>query len=129
MRIHTDVLTSRDLGDAARVASTPHDGFVYLEASEHGSRKRRRAFEVGLEGDGTRNRRRRNPGTSWERREEKGYAATWEAWGRFLAHLFEIDPDMDATYYTSAEDFHRQTQGQFLPGVNTVIADRSRVTA
>src|SRR5690606_24885698 len=96
MRIHSDVLTARDLYEAANAAESAEDGEVYLELSPHGSRKRRRAFEVGLEGDGTFNRRRRNPGAGERHGEDKGYAATWDAWGRFLAHVVESDPDTHA---------------------------------
>ena len=111
MHIHTDKVELTHLWDARKAASTPEDGYVYLHVTEHGSRSRARAFEVGLEGDGTKNRRRRNPGAGPNR--DKGYAATWEAWGRFLAHLYTVDPDMTTTYYKSAEDFHTKTHGQF----------------
>lgn len=112
MRIHTDVITREDLLRAQAAAITAEDGYVFLHAMEHGSRSRSHAFAVGLEGDGTRNRRRRNPGTGANR--NKGYAATWEAWGRFLAYLYRLDPDMTSTYYKSAEDFHTKTHGQFV---------------
>lgn len=112
MRIHTDKIERAHLWDAREAASTPEDGYVYLHTTEHGSRSRARAFEVSLEGDGTKNRRRRNPGSSTANR-HKGYAATWDAWGRFLAHLYTVDPSMVAGPYKSADDFHDQTHGHF----------------
>lgn len=112
MRIHTDKIERAHLWAAGTAASTPEDGRVYLHMTEHGSRSRARAFEVSLEGDGTKNRRRRNPGTGDNR--DKGYAATWDAWGRFLAHLYTVDPSMVAGPYKSENDFHAQTHGQFV---------------
>lgn len=112
MRIHTDVITRADLLNAEKAARSPEDGHVFLSVMEHGSRSRARAFEVALEGDGTKNRRRRNPGTGPNR--DKGYAATWDAWGRFLAHLYTVDPNMIAGPYKSENDFHAQTHGQFI---------------
>lgn len=112
MRIHTDVITRADLLNAQAAAITPEDGYVFLHAKEHGSRSRSHAFEIALEGDGTKNRRRRNPGT-WGGNRDKGYAATWEAWGRFLAYLYRVDPDMVAGPYKSENDFHTKTHGQF----------------
>lgn len=114
MRLHTDKITVDDLYRAVNAAITPEDGVVWLEYYEHGSRSRARAFEVGLEGDGTVNRRRRNPGKSVPYGTNKGYAATWDAWGRFFAYLFDIDPGMTCYAYNGREDFHNKTEGRFL---------------
>ena len=117
MRIHTDKIEHAHLRTARKAANTPEDGYVRLHAMEHGSRSRARAFEVGLEGDGTRNKRRRNPGTRRDSDraydKERQYAATWDAWGRFLAHLYTVDPSMVAGPYKNADDFHDQTHGHF----------------
>lgn len=113
MRIHSDTLTYYHLTDAAKAAATPEDGSVYVDMMMHGSRSRARAFEVGLSGDGTRNKRRRNPGAGNRDRSDLDYAATWEAWGRFLAYLFRVDPNMTSTYYSDENDFHTKTNGQF----------------
>lgn len=113
MRLHTDKIDAIDLWDARKAASTPDDGVVWLHFTEHGSRKRARAFEVGLEGDGTKNKRRRNPGTSRDRDRQQEYAATWDAWGRFFAYLFDIDPDMTCYAYDGRDDFHAKTEGKF----------------
>lgn len=112
MRLHTDKIDVIDLWDAGRAASTPEDGVVYLRWTEHGSRKRTRAFEVGLEGDGTKNKRRRNSGRYGA--DKSGYAATWDAWGRFFAYLFDIDPDMTCYAYDGRDDFHAKTKGRFI---------------
>ena len=113
MRIHSDTIQPIDFVHAAEAASNDEDGAVFLHLSEHGSRKRARAFEVGLEGDGTKNRRRRNPG-SGDNDNRNQYAATWDAWGRFFAYLYAIDPNMIAGWaYKNATDFHDKTHGQF----------------
>jgi hypothetical protein len=117
MRIHSDTLNVLNLLHAAQRTNerfTEHGTFNLIWPTEHGSRKRDHAFEIALEGDGTKSRRRRNPGTSWQNRtEEPGYAATWDQWGWFLAELFRLDPNMTSTYYDSAEDFHNKTHGAF----------------
>ena len=115
MRLHTDKITRADLIKATNAAfDKGQDGYVWLEVTEHGSRKRARAFEVGLEGDGTVNRRRRNPGPNGDDTRRDQYAATWDAWGRFFAYLFDIDPDMTCYAYNGREDFHNKTEGRFL---------------
>lgn len=116
MRLHTDKITRADLIEATNAAyDEGQDGHVWLEMTEHGSRSRARAFEVGLEGDGTVNRRRRNPGKSVPYGTNKGYAATWDAWGRFFAYLFDIDPDMTCYAYDGRRDFHAKTDYRFVP--------------
>lgn len=110
MRIHSDVLTPADFYAAARHATNVDgSGTVWVEdLSTHGSRKRKRAFEVRLTGDGSVSRRRPNSGVSGA--DTYDYAATWSAWGHFLAWLFEVDPNANATYYESRADFTRQTE-------------------
>jgi len=112
MRIHSDIITWDDLHDARLAAISHGEGHVWLDGSKHGSRKRDHAFEVGLEGDGTTNKRRRNPGTSTSNR-DLGYAATHDQWGWFLAYLFALDPNMTSVYYDGAEDFHAKTKEAF----------------
>ena len=113
MRIHSDIITWDDL-HVARAAAIQHgEGFVYLHTKTHGSRKRDHAFEVGLEGDGTTNKRRRNPGTSQDRSRQDEYAATHDQWGWFLASLFRVDPNMTSVYYDGATEFHTKTKEAF----------------
>lgn len=114
MRLHSDTITYRDIANAADAASTVEDGSVYVEMTMHGSRSRARAFEVGLSGDGTRNKRRRNPGAGDKDRSDLDYAATWDAWGRFFAYLYSVDSEMTCYAYADENDFHHKTQGQFL---------------
>ena len=101
MRMHTDTLTLDDLRDAARLAR------VEMEFTTHGSRKRKRAFDVKLTGE---SRRRPNGGNIGA---GTGYAATWDQWGVFLGHLFECDPSMVTPYYENAGDFHYRTAYRF----------------
>jgi hypothetical protein len=99
MRLHSDILTAADLH-----AATPDE--VIASVSNHGSRKRARAFEVSLEGLGDRHTRKKNSGQYGAGYE---FAASWDDWGIWLAALYEIDPNLNATYYTSREDFYAQT--------------------
>lgn len=106
MRIHSDTLTQKDLRDA--LGSVPGRQ-VYFEDSptEHGSRSHDRAFEVRLRGLGDRHTRR--PMYAW-RTGTDGMAATYDDWGYFLAHLFEVDPDAKAGPYDGRGDFNSQTR-------------------
>lgn len=102
MRIHTDTLTHDDLTDAARAA-----GVSLNKSTQHGSRRRARAFEVLLEGSGTRGN------SGWYGAADR-QAATWDEWGVFLAVLF--DRDTLATIpgvYENAEHFHWVTGNRF----------------
>lgn len=102
MRIHSDILTRRDLLNAATEAR------VYMETfTEHGSRSRERAFNVLLRGESN---RRPNCGTTGA---ADDYAATWDQWGVFLAFLFYIDPNMKTPYYDDRDDFNFRTNVRF----------------
>ena len=112
MRIHTDTLSASDFYSAAIIAR------VSMDLTEHGSRSRNRAFNVLLTGE---SRRRTNPGHAWG--EERGFAATWDQWGVFLAVLFAADDErafeasrteqgarrMVTPYYATAEAFAAAT--------------------
>lgn len=107
MRIHTDTLTSTDIYAATRAAGMTG---VSTEFTSHGSRKRDHAFNVTLTGNSPRTA---NSGR-WGASDSLDKAATWDEWGMFLAALYAIDPNMDATYYADAADFHRKTGDRFL---------------
>lgn len=111
MRIHSDTLTTDDIRTAATYAAAAGHGRVYVDSlTEHGSRSRRRAFEVKLIGDGSHSKRRTNPGAgNWDRSELE-YAATHDSWGHLFAMLYSIDPNAIAGWaYSGAEDFHAKT--------------------
>jgi hypothetical protein len=117
MRLHSSKITYFDVSEAVRRASTIGDGTVFIEVfSEHGSRKRAKSFEVRLSGDGSFSKRRTNPGKTSPVWGMNPYAATWCAWGVFLAHLFEVDPEMLAGEYQGVEDFNLKTKGMFAEG-------------
>ena len=101
MRIHTDTLTISDIYAAASKAG------VGLERdTEHGSRKRKRAFDVILTGD--------SPYRINQRGWDNPHAATWDQWGIFLAELFRRDKDMIGGWaYADARDFHQKTYQRF----------------
>ena len=93
-------VTRTDIHEAARIAR------VSFDVTTHGSRKRDHAFEVHLTGES-----RRRPGHSSA--ESGEYAATWDQWGVFLAHLFAIDPQMTCYAYKDAEDYATKTADRF----------------
>jgi hypothetical protein len=103
MRLHTN-LTHRDLYGITHGI----DG-VWPEFTEHGSRKRERAFEFHLVADQRKGRRRGNSG----RYGAGDYAATWDEWGMVFARLFALDPEMDCYAYHGIEDFHWKTGQRF----------------
>jgi hypothetical protein len=107
MRIHSDTLTAEHFEAARQFASAQTDlGTVYLgECQLRASRTRRYAFEVKLEGDGSKRRRNNHSNT--------GFAASYDQWGWFLAYLFSIDADAKAGPYDGVTDFDEQTGSQF----------------
>jgi hypothetical protein len=114
MKIHTDVLTERDLHAARRVIPG-----TWLNSMRAGSRKRDHAFVVALRSDGTPDRngtkrnRRPNTGTSTMSADE--FAASYDDWGYWLAELFVLDPRMIAGPYKGRADFDFQTNDKYLP--------------
>lgn len=106
MRIHTDTLTSADVYNACDAATRSVSGTKTVRPTRlelHGSRKRARAFDVILTGS---NSRRQNGG--------QDYAATYDEWGYFLAHLFARDPQMTCDYYDDAADFQTKTDRRYV---------------
>lgn len=101
MRIHSDILTRQNFINAAYAA-----GVSVIDLSEHGSHSRLRAFTWTLSGSG------RNGG-QWGTQDHK--AATWDEWGIFFSHLFEVDPlaHNGKWPYLSGEHFHWSTGGRF----------------
>jgi len=99
MRLHTNTIELHQVHQAAHVARAD------ITVSVHGSRKRDHAFEVHLTGE---SRRRPQGGSS-----NGEYAATWDQWGVFLAHLFAIDPTMTCYAYRDAHDYAGKTADRF----------------
>lgn len=106
MRTHTDTISSTDIYAATRAAGMTG---VSVTFTSHGSRKRDHAFNVNLTGTSSRPLNTGKYGAD----QSGDTAATWDEWGMFLAHLYSVDPNMDATYYADAADFHRQTGDRF----------------
>lgn len=101
MRIHTSA-TFLDVCKAAQTARVD-----LINSDEHDSRSAEHAFEIKLEGE---SRRRPNGGSSGA---GSGYAATWDQWGVFLAHLFAIDPSTHCWAYKNQADFNFKTNFRF----------------
>lgn len=100
MRIHTDSIKYSDLLDAAKVAR------VEVEITSHGSRKRDHAYNVNLTGESKRRPNRRH--------ESDEFAATWDQWGVFIAHLFSVDSDaVFGSMYDGEDEFHYRTAYRF----------------
>lgn len=97
MRIHSDILTPANIHMAELKSGT-----MSYVLTKHGSRKRKGAFEVKLSGRSNR-----------KTQDNLEQAATWDQWGIFINHLFEIDPNATMTYYADAETFHAITRYRF----------------
>lgn len=113
MRIHTDENTWSNIMDAARAARVSID-----RGESFRSRSRESGFDITLTGE---SRRRPNNGASHATKDPDAYAATWDQWGVFLGHLFNIDPDMivgtpKRPIYRDATDFAWQTDYRFADG-------------
>ena len=101
MRIHSDLIDSTHIYAAARESRVSVE-----DISRHGSRSRDHAYNVNLSGES-----RRRPNRSHAPDE---YAATWDQWGVFLAHLFDVDPNMTVpTMYKTYDDFTYRTYARF----------------
>ena len=110
MRLHTDVLTFSDIENATRASGMTG---VHAHVTEHGSRARKRAFNVYLTGNSP-----RRPNSSSGNYAYDDHAATWDEWGMFFAALYEIDPNMIAGQsgrptYDGAYSFYAATDGRF----------------
>jgi len=106
MKIHSDVLTSMDIYAATRELPG-----VYVDScTQHGSRKRARAFNVGLEaGEKTELRRYNRNSGQWGGGGVTGIACTWDEWGIFIAALFDIDPEAIIGQYDGLAAFNLTT--------------------
>ena len=99
MRIHSDVLTG-ELIQKAKVSGTEFTAF-----GVHGSRKRKRGFEIQLSGSSP---RRNQAGTA--------KSAMWDEWGLFIDRLYKIDPDAVIGPYNNQEEFESHTNWRFEDG-------------
>lgn len=97
MRIHSDYVT---VSDIYAILSEGLSG-VTVEITRHGSRKRKAALEVRLEGTST----RRNMSNT-------GQAATWDEWGVFMARVFNLDANAILGHEDKG-NFVERTQGRF----------------
>lgn len=112
MRIHTDRLTETHV----RCVAT-RLGLRFNRLTSHRSRKRLRAFDVILEGNGKFGGQYGNV---------NGRTALWDEWGMFLAGLYEKDLWTEAGkykngLYDSYDGFHFLTDGRFEDWKNVEI--------
>lgn len=98
MRIHTNEMHRADIYIAAEKA-----GMTLFSLTEHGSRKRKRAFEVKGSGSST----RRTQSDPYE------YAATWDEWGIFIQAMFEMDEDAICGQWDGQGQFRYLTVNRF----------------
>jgi hypothetical protein len=104
MRLHSNSADALDVRKAATLA-----GVAFTRFDLKGSRSHAQAFDVILTGS---SHRRQNT-----RGRTDDMAATWDEWGMFLGHLFDLDPAMVATgAYESGEHFHWATGGRYRRG-------------
>jgi hypothetical protein len=102
MRIHTKHLTADDL-ERLKPEGT------YIEITEHGSRKRARAFEVKLYGEPGKDAHgitRKHPtGGAYGTTDGLYRALTWVEWGDWMVELFKIDPGAIIGSYVGQSGF------------------------
>lgn len=156
MRIHSDHHTADSIRAALRIAQTAgliHPGVIVAKLDEHGSRSRRRAYEVQLGApSGTpsflaadaaeflasvaddpdaavkRARKRRSRAGWGTAPADSPLGATWYEWGYFLAMLFAADGGMSTTPYPDSSDFATQTDGSHIGAYAYAYrADQGRV--
>lgn len=104
MRIYSDVLTSAD------VAKTAHGVLKLAIQPIRRPKLRRHGWNAATAGYSRRWKNTGNRGASVIN------AASWDDHGRWMARLYEADPQaviVAARRYTSAEDFHAQTGGKY----------------
>lgn len=124
MRLHTDTLT---LDDVRRIARETLPGDVEADVEEHGSRKRKRAFEVRLNAAHGRDRlgkmrRASNSGTYGAN--SYRMAPTWHEWGDFIAGVFRGDQVACFGTYDGVAEFLDQTRKYDPAQRDTPLADR-----
>lgn len=112
MRIHTDHVENIDLDRAAF-----HAGVSFARKTRHGSRSHKHAWEIKLTGN---SKRRPNGGTYGA---ADAYAATWDQWGIFLAHLYVEDSTLKCWAYADDDEFSRKTHGRFDLSFNRKTAE------
>lgn len=109
MRLHTN------LNRQAIIMATRHLPVAFHKLEIHGSRSRKRAFEMLLTGSGGRN----NTG-AYGAGDYNG--ATWDEWGAVLGALYIFDPTMicggtaKTPVYADAEHYHFLTNERFRAG-------------
>lgn len=100
MRLHSNTITPEHIANAAQRA---HVTVPVLR--KHGSKKRARAFEIQLSGNGI---------TGGQFGSLDYRSATWDEWGIFLAALYTQDPNMVAgTAYLNREHFEWSTANRY----------------
>lgn len=142
MRIHTDHHTAESIRAALRIAQDAgliHPGVIVAKLDQHGSRSRRRAYEVQIGApSGTpsflADDARRYLGDvsdtptatirrAARRQSRNGYGtapadsplgATWHEWGYFLAALFAADGGMSTAPYPDSTTFTTETDGSHI---------------
>jgi hypothetical protein len=111
VKIYSDKLG--DAGIRAALARTPDP--VYLERFEPVENPRIRAHGWDILLGRTGSARSFNSGTRGAKGEG---AASWDDWGRFLAELFELDPDAEipSAKYHGLASFHASTHWAYQTG-------------
>ena len=119
MRIHSSVLTAKDLHSAIGEAGLP-TAEVWVETlTQHRSTKRERAFEVRLAATQGRDRngKARRPRNSGFYGAESGgpylKAATYDEHGYWMAVLFAKDPEAIVGPYKGVSEFNQMTRYKY----------------
>jgi hypothetical protein len=114
MKFYSNTLTEADFYSALTRTPDP----VYMESFEPLNRPqiRTRGWNVLIGRDGS-----HRPFATGTRGAGDRGAATWDDWGRYLAVLFDMDPDLQvpSAKYAGRASFHARTQGAY--GVAVVV--------
>jgi hypothetical protein len=109
VKLYSDVITRQDI-----FAHLPEDVSANVHAVN--ARKTKYGYVIHLEylGENTGKGSGRRRVNSGEHGAGYHYAATWDEHGIWMAALYELDPDMEISYYNNRADFMEQT-GRYQP--------------
>lgn len=116
MKLHTDTLAPRHI----HAATGPLPG-VYADVEPEGSRSRDHGYVIHLTADQRKGRRRTNNTGHRGSGYESEYAATWDEWGLFFAHLFTIDANLICGENYSGVDHYQWCTGNRFIGTGGIL--------
>lgn len=110
MKIYSDKITTADIFTAFRLARTVHGQDIHLDGGVRQFRPRRQAhgYEIFAESMHGKRASAHGPIGSYDR-STLPRAASWNAYGFVIAHLYNVDPDARIGFYAGRADFIAKT--------------------